>query len=162
MMYVMGKVSSHEEEGTYVADVVPPAVAKAVALGLRPPWHPPPLLPAPPPAPPTVKRERQPDADDDDAKTKQRGRRYRPIPSTASSSSAFGGQAPMLSKDDMDMIHHFQLDHEASKMLKQLSAAMPSEKIALISKLQKNAETHDLLRNPSAFVITCCKNALGQ
>jgi len=84
-----------------VADVVALAVAKAVALGLRPPLHPPPLLPPLPPAPPIVKRERQPDADDDDAKTKQRGRRYRAIYSTVSSSSASGGQAPLLSIDDM-------------------------------------------------------------
>ena len=45
-----------------------------------------------------------------------------------------------MSIDDMDMIHHWRLNHEATKMLKQLSAAMPSEKIALISKLQKKAE----------------------
>jgi hypothetical protein len=62
----------------------------------------------------------------------------------------------------MDMIHYWRLEDEATKMLKQLSAAFPSEKIRLISKLQKKVEKHEALRDPSAFVIACCKNVLGQ
>jgi hypothetical protein len=99
--YVMGHVSSHEEEGADVADVVAPAVAKGVPRGLRPPLHTPPLLPPPPPVPAIGKRERQPDADDDDAETKRRDRRHLGNHSIASSSSASGGQAPLLSIDDM-------------------------------------------------------------
>jgi hypothetical protein len=175
MRYVMGHAASHNDKGTGVADVVALAVAKAVPRGLRPPlrtppWLPPappplrtpPWLPPAPPVPPIVKRERQPDADDDDAETKRRGRRHLGNHSIASSSSASGGQAPLLSIDDMDMIHYWGLEHEATEMLKQLAAAFPSEKIRLISKLQKKVEKHEGLRNPSTFVIACCKNAMGQ
>jgi hypothetical protein len=79
----------------------------------------------------------------------------KPRHSSSSSSDATG-----MSIDDYEMVEHWQLDSQALKLLKTLALSLPHEKCALVGKLQKKAQFQEGLRNPSAFVITCCKNAM--
>jgi hypothetical protein len=115
-------------------------------------------LPPPPPAPGPgqMKRERDYDYDDDDEHS-DGYEQDRKIWKSSSASNSVSG----LSLDDIEMIEHWQLDGQALKNLKALALQIPDEKSALVRKLQKKASCGENLRNPSAFVITCCKNAMG-
>jgi hypothetical protein len=133
------------------------------------------LLPPPPPAPgPSMKRERADDDYDDDDHSDgyylQQSRNsdddhsdgYHQQPNRKSwKSSSTTCSVSGLSLDDLEMIDHWQLDGQATKNLKALALDAPEEKSALVRKLQKKAACAENLRNPSAFVITCCKNAMG-
>jgi hypothetical protein len=143
-----------------LADVI---AAEALARGDEVVQHPADVVadlpPPPPPAPVPgqLKRERGDDDYDDDDHSDGYHQQLRKSWKSSSASCSVSG----LSLDDLEMIDHWQLDGQAEKILKALALEAPDEKTALVRKLQKKAACGENLRNPSAFVITCCKNALG-
>jgi hypothetical protein len=174
---LLASLGCHQAVANMQVALVDVIAAEAAARGDVVPEHRddvvPELPPPPPPAPGPgqMKRERGDDDYDDDDHSDgyyQQNRKSDDHPElhqqpnrkswrSSSTNSSISG----LSLDDLEMIDHWQLDGQATKNLKALALDAPEEKSALIRKLQKKAACAENLRNPSAFVITCCKNAMG-
>lgn len=65
-----------------------------------------------------------------------------------------------LEDHELELADAFQLDEQAIKHLRILKQELPQEADTFVTKLQAKLANNETLRNPSAFVITCVRNAL--
>ena len=64
--------------------------------------------------------------------------------------------------DDIEAIDNWQLDEQAGVNLKMLAVVSMPEKVTPLRKLRQRFENGETLRNASAFVIACSKNAIAK
>ena len=74
----------------------------------------------------------------------------------------FEREGVKLEDHELELADAFQLDEQAIKHLRILKQELPQEADTFVTKLQAKLANNETLRNPSAFVITCVRNAMGK